>query len=398
MVTRILLQVAASKINWKAVIGVAITLCFVFITLFLLLVSLPGMMLFSMLGAENPGISELADQQIAIVQEDCRDAIGSRLGEWIADERARLWTIPVADEDIAISRPEGNIDYQDVLILYSVLYGPEEEVVRDRVGEIADRFLHKATQVQSVSYSVYENGAYVTRVKSIAEITITLKAFDAVSSELEMSNEQRILAAHMFVFVHGQANNPASFTGNEAGYFDGDYTFQDGQIAVRYFHQRDERWHDHPYDRKAGEDIGTAGCGPTALSIVVSSLLQRNVLPTEIGDWSYKNGYVAPGQGSYHSLIPAAAEHYGLTVESAKSLNDVHEALEEGKLIIAIMGPGHFTPGGHFIVLRGITAKKKILVADPVSMDRSQQEWDLALIWSEVNRGAGNGGPMWVIR
>lgn len=57
----------------------------------------------------------------------------------------------------------------------------------------------------------------------------------------------------------------------------------------------------------------------------------------------------------------------------------------------------HFTKGGHFIVLRGITAEGKILVADPASVKRSNQEWDLSIILEEARKGAGAGGPFWAI-
>ncbi len=46
------------------------------------------------------------------------------------------------------------------------------------------------------------------------------------------------------------------------------------------------------------------------------------------------------------------------------------EALESGKLVIAIMSAGHFTTTGHFIVLRGITEEGNVLVAD-VRPDRA---------------------------
>ena len=63
-------------------------------------------------------------------------------------------------------------------------------------------------------------------------------------------------------------------------------------------------------------------------------------------------------------------------------------------MIIAIMGAGHFTSSGHFIVLRGVTEDGKILVADPVSYNRSTTEWDVSTILSEV-KNAGSGGPFW---
>ena len=63
-------------------------------------------------------------------------------------------------------------------------------------------------------------------------------------------------------------------------------------------------------------------------------------------------------------------------------------------MIIAIMGAGHFTSTGHFIVLRGVTDDGKILVADPVSYNRSTTAWDVSIILDEV-KNAGSGGPFW---
>jgi len=65
--------------------------------------------------------------------------------------------------------------------------------------------------------------------------------------------------------------------------------------------------------------------------------------------------------------------------------------------VIAIMGKGHFTKGGHFIVLRGVTAAGKVLVADPASKIRSEREWDFNIILKEARKGAAAGGAFWVI-
>lgn len=72
------------------------------------------------------------------------------------------------------------------------------------------------------------------------------------------------------------------------------------------------------------------------------------------------------------------------------------DALGSGKLVVAIMSPGHFTTGGHFIVLRGVK-DRKILVADPASTSRSQKVWDLSIILNEAGHQAGAGGPFWLI-
>jgi hypothetical protein len=182
------------------------------------------------------------------------------------------------------------------------------------------------------------------------------------------------------------------------GYYNTDYgnvTFIGNSVDVTYYNQTDSRWGNLSYGKSG--TIGSAGCGPTALAIVVASLRDSSVTPKEVAEWSVKNGYRAEGSGSFHSLMPNGGRHYGLIVEGiGTDRNKLIEALESGKIVIAIMKKGHFTSGGHYIVLRGITSEGKILVADPASIKRSNQEWSLGIILNEANRGAAAGGPFWV--
>ena len=111
-------------------------------------------------------------------------------------------------------------------------------------------------------------------------------------------------------------------------------------------------------------------------------------------------GHAAYGNGSYHSLIPdALANYYGLTVQRAgtSSAQQLVDTLSSGKLVVVIMGPGTFTTSGHFIVLRGVTADGKVLVADPYSYSFSQRKWNLSLIMREAKRSASAGGPFWIV-
>lgn len=174
-------------------------------------------------------------------------------------------------------------------------------------------------------------------------------------------------------------------------------TFTDGAIYVVYFNQADKRWADKPYGKTG--TIGGSGCGPTALAMAVSSLSGKTVDPVDISEWAYKNGYRCEDNGSYHSLIPGGARHYGLKVEgcSENEPQRLVDALADGKLAIAIMGKGHFTQSGHFIVLRGVTSEGKILAADPISKRRSDREWDISIILNEACKLAGSGGPFWIL-
>lgn len=173
--------------------------------------------------------------------------------------------------------------------------------------------------------------------------------------------------------------------------------FTDGSREVIYYNQLDERWANTMYGTSS--TIGEAGCGPTAMAIVISTLTGEAHDPVELSEWSVANGHRCEGNGSYHSLIPSAAEAYGLAWESvpADDPQAMVDVLSKGKLVVAIMSEGHFTRSGHFIVLRGVTAEGKILVADPASQKRSEQEWDLSIILDEARKGAAAGGPFWAI-
>ena len=92
----------------------------------------------------------------------------------------------------------------------------------------------------------------------------------------------------------------------------GNARFTDSVTEVVYFSQRDQRYANQPYGT---DNISGYGCGPTSMSIVVSSLTGDIVDPVRMAKWAYKNGGWCKGQGSYHSLIPNAARAWGLPVE-----------------------------------------------------------------------------------
>ena len=175
----------------------------------------------------------------------------------------------------------------------------------------------------------------------------------------------------------------------------GDVLFTDGATPVVYYNQRDERYANAPYGT---DNIGEYGCGPTCMAMVVSSLTGQTVDPITMAQWAYDNDYWIDGGGSYHALIPAAAAHWGLPVSGCAAFEPqrIVDALAGGKLVVAIMGAGHFTDSGHFIVLRGVR-DGKILVADPYSVNYSNRLWDLSLLLGEASRRAAAGGPFWII-
>lgn len=174
------------------------------------------------------------------------------------------------------------------------------------------------------------------------------------------------------------------------------FTGRGNSKDVVYFSQYDSRWGSQMYGKT--NTIAGAGCGPSSLAICISTLTNKTVTPPEVCTWSVKTGHRCEGSGSYHSLIPDGAAHWGVPCRGiGQSKKQLVQALQDGKLVIAIMSRGHFTRGGHFIVLRGITSQGKILVADCASYERSQKEWDINIFLNECNKGAAAGGPFWVL-
>lgn len=178
----------------------------------------------------------------------------------------------------------------------------------------------------------------------------------------------------------------------------GEILTQEGSVRTVYYLQTDERWGSKIY---GGEDtIAKYACGPTSMAIVVSSLTDIGIDPLQMSGWAYDHGYWYPQSGSLHSVVNGTAKAFGLKSEGigndSETPEKVKEALKNGKLVVALMGKGHFTKGGHFIVLRGITAEGKILVADCNSRDNTMTEWDFETIQSEA-KWASDGGPFWII-
>ena len=56
-------------------------------------------------------------------------------------------------------------------------------------------------------------------------------------------------------------------------------------------------------------------------------------------------------------------------------MDSIATELNTGALVIASMGPGAFTDGGHIIVLRGITDEGSYLVADPNDGDEGSSQY-----------------------
>ena len=167
-----------------------------------------------------------------------------------------------------------------------------------------------------------------------------------------------------------------------------------GVVETVYFNQGEEPWAQGSY---GPDSIRGYGCGPTSMAMLISSMEDTLLDPIQAAQAAYESGYCAPGSGSYLSIVEGMAADYGLHAEGSLSLtaDELRWDLASGHMFVALMGKGHFTNRGHFILLRGVTLEGKVLVADPNSRERSLAVWDPQLILEELSASRTSGAPLW---
>lgn len=150
--------------------------------------------------------------------------------------------------------------------------------------------------------------------------------------------------------------------------------------------QTDSRWKSKPY-RVTGENstIGSAGCGPTCAAMVIATMKDKAVTPVETCAWSVAHGYKALNQGTYYSYFRPQLAAYGIECKQllgSRIINQpnhpihdqVKEYLAQGYYVIALMGPGTWTTGGHFVLLWGWD--DKVRINDPASTKEARLNGD----------------------
>ena len=234
-----------------------------------------------------------------------------------------------------------------------------------------------------------------TAMYSLASIVVLgcISAVEAAHSEpvVAMPYSQDVTMRVLDTNNSAETTMPATY---EVGY--GNVMIDTSPLDVVYYNQTDAAYASKPYGKN---NIRDYGCGPTAMAMVVSTLTDHPMDPAEMAQWAYENGYWYLNKGSLHALIPDAASAWGLDVVgcTAEEGEKIQAALGQQKLVVALMGEGHFTTSGHFIVLYGLNENGQVLVADPASRERSEKGWDLDLIMEEASQNAGAGGPFWII-
>lgn len=153
--------------------------------------------------------------------------------------------------------------------------------------------------------------------------------------------------------------------------------------TIPLFIQWDKRW---GYEKYGNELIGTAGCGPTCLSMLICGLTGNTEAdPLTVANFSEEQEYYVSGEGTSWNLMTEGAQSWGLDVEAGTVTEEyILEHLTEDTPMICSMYPGDFTYTGHFIVLTGIDSSGCIIIHDPNSYTNSETHWSLERILPQI--------------
>jgi hypothetical protein len=199
---------------------------------------------------------------------------------------------------------------------------------------------------------------------------------------------KRLFADILYEAIGG--DSPAS-GGVSCG--ESDYTDDTQQI----FLQGDPQWGTIPYGNCGdGSTIGSSGCGPSAMAMVITALTGTTVTPDITAQKAVAQGYRACGNGSAHA-IAYIAQDYGLTVYSVdfSDVGKINEILRGGAMILTSgSGAEPYTAGGHFVAVRGVTAEGKWKIFDSKGNGKktSAEEWEPSVIIQGNNNGSKWGG------
>lgn len=103
--------------------------------------------------------------------------------------------------------------------------------------------------------------------------------------------------------------------------------------------------------------------GPTCASMVVTAT-KGAITPDTMGDLFVKYGYRSANNGTYWSAFRAVADEFNIGYTETTDIQRALQLLQSKNYVVASVGNGLFTTGGHFIVLTELNGDT-ITVYDP---------------------------------
>lgn len=141
------------------------------------------------------------------------------------------------------------------------------------------------------------------------------------------------------------------------------------------YKQYDSKWAKVMYSNHGdkSQTIKSSGCGPTSMADIVATLIDSKVTPVTLADLSMQWGTRTYSQGTSWSFFPKIAEYYGFSkYVKSSTLATLKSCLDTGGYVVASMGKGYWTKGGHYICVWKYD-DKYVYANDPASSSRKKQ-------------------------
>lgn len=218
-----------------------------------------------------------------------------------------------------------------------------DQETKEKIEVIQNIVLDEIDRTKEIKNSIEDNASTINIEAGTEDEEQELEKQETENEAFELQGE--------IVYEGERARNWDVELGNYAG--------------LTYYSQVDSRWASHIYTstNNNSQTIGTSGCGPTSAAMIVSSI-KGTITPDIMGDLFVQNGYRSANSGTYWSAFRAVADEFDIEYKETSSLDTAIELLKNNNYIIASVGNGLFTYGGHFIVLVSVD-NNTIKIYDP---------------------------------
>lgn len=119
---------------------------------------------------------------------------------------------------------------------------------------------------------------------------------------------------------------------------------------------------DYPGSRYGNYPLASYGCGITAMSMLATYMTDQEYTPPELAS---RYGKYCGEHGTSSSLFMKVPGELGFfLIKQTNSLEEVMEAIRDGKIGATLQHKGYFTRGGHYMVLPAMTEDGLMVIRD----------------------------------
>ena len=140
------------------------------------------------------------------------------------------------------------------------------------------------------------------------------------------------------------------------------------------YKQFDSRWAKVMYSNHGdrNQTIKSSGCGPAAMADILATWIDPDITPVQTCASALEHGFRTRNSGTRREYFAWVSKQYPFAAfEQTTDTDKAIAALQGGALVVALMAPGYWTKGGHYICLWKYEPERdRIHACDPGSSTR----------------------------